>query len=494
MRELIFMMPLILTALGGVVLMLLSALDKLKVKQYIYLSVAFLAVAEIFQLLHLGSLYSVELYPKIFNGMLVADSYSGYFNAILIMGAILVLLISEHYFILQRYFKGEFFAILLFSVFSMMMLVQSSELITAFISLESASICMYIMIGYQKTNVKRIEASYKYLVIGSIAGAIFLLGSALIYAGAQTTYLGEIALKVKSGENLNLIIVGATMILVMFLFKISAFPFQSWSIDVYDGAPLPVTGYMAATFKIAIFGFMLRAMLVDFDAIKEYWNDMLVVITILTLAYGTFLAIIQTSVKRMLAASSIVHTGYLLVAFISTQTMPEASSSSIIFYQVAYFLSSVGAFGLISYIVSDDRLRITYEDFKGFAKFQPTMAASMSVFMLSLAGIPSTIGFMGKFYIFSGAIAAGYSTLAVVAITATVVSIYYYFRLIAVMYFYEPKESATVPLFRGLTPKIIGFLALATIWGGVGNIIITYFPDVDFVIDLAKTAYKSLFL
>lgn len=494
MSNFIYLMPLFLTSLGGVIIMLLSPLNKLSVKQYIFITVGFLVVAEIFQLLHVGQLYSLKIYPQIFNGMIVSDSYSSYFNAILLMGAILILLISEHYFEMQRYFGGEFFAIMLFSVFSMMVLVQSAELITAFISLETASICVYIMIGYHKLNVKRVEASYKYLVVGSIAGAIFLLGVALIYAGSQTTHLGELAQYIKSKENLNLMIVGATMILVMFLFKISAFPFQSWALDVYDGAPLPVTGYMAATFKIAIFGFMLRAMLVDFDDIKGLWDNMLIVITILTLAYGSFLAVIQKSVKRMLAASSIVHTGYLLIAFISTQTMPEQASSSIIFYQVAYFLSSVGAFGLISYIVSDDQLRITYDDFKGFAYLQPTMAASMSVFMLSLAGIPSTIGFMGKFYIFSGAIAAGYSTLAIVAITATCISVYYYFKLIAVMYFYKPTEGASVPILGGLTPKIIGFLALATIWGGVGNILITYFPDVDFVIDLAKVAYKSLFL
>lgn len=494
MSAYLFLMPLFLTSLGGVVLMLISTTKKFNIRQYIFISVGFLVLAEFFQLLHIGQLYSLEIYPQIFNGMIVADSYSGYFNAILIMGAILILLISEHYFEMYRYFGGEFFAVMLFSVFSMMMLVQATELITAFIALETASICVYIMIGYHKLNIKRIEASYKYLVVGSIAGAIFLLGVALIYAGTQTTHLGELSEQIQNRENLNLIIVGATLILIMFLFKISAFPFQSWAIDVYDGAPLPVTGFMAAAFKISIFGFMLRLMLVDFDDIKGLWDSMLIVITILTLAYGSFLAVIQTSVKRMLAASSIVHTGYLLIAFISTQTMPEEASSSIIFYQVAYFLSAVGAFGLISYIVSDDRLRITYEDFKGYAYLQPTMAASMSVFMLSLAGIPSTIGFIGKFYIFSGAIAAGYSVLSVVAIIATSISIYYYFKLIAVMYFYKPSKSATMPVFRGVTPKIIGFLAILTIWGGVGNIATTYFPDVDFVINLAKIAYQSLFL
>ncbi len=494
MSQILHLMPLFLTSLGGVLIMLLSPLGKLKVKHYIYLSVGILALAEMFQILYIGEIYAVDLYPNLFNGLLISDTYSDYFNAIFIMGAILVLLISEHYFESQKYFSGEFFALMLFSVFAMMMLVQAQELISAFVSLEIASLCVYVMVGYHKTSVRRIEASYKYLVIGSIAGAIFLLGVALIYAGTQTTHIGELALHVKEKENLSLILVGASMILVMFLFKISAFPFQSWAMDVYSGAPIPVTGYMAAAFKIAIVGFMLRIMLVDFLPIKDLWTNMLIVVTIATLVYGSFIAIIQKNIKRMLTASSIVHTGYLLIAFISTSTMPEQASSSIIFYQVAYFLSAVGAFGLVSFIISDDKLRINYEDFKGFAKIEPMMAACMSVFMLSLAGIPSTIGFMGKFYIFTGAISAGYAYLAVIAIVATGISVYYYFKLIAMMYFYPPSDGARVPMLRGITPKIIGLLALATIWGGVGNIIISYVPDVDFVIDLAQNAYKSLFL
>ena len=495
-NQLIYLMPLLLVVTGGILIMLLSAKDQLKVQHYIYIAVGFLVVAELFQVAFVGELYSVELYPKLLNGMIVADSFSGYFNAILIMGAILTLLVAEHYFEMHRYFRGEFFAIMLFSIFGMMVLVQATELITAFIALETASICVYIMTGYHKVNEKRIEAGYKYLVLGSIAGAFFLLGTALIYAGAQTTHLGELGTYISNylDEPIPLIYIGGTMVLITFLFKIAAFPFQSWAMDVYDGAPLPVTGFMAATFKIAVFGFILRLMLVDFDMIKDVWDALLTVVIILTLAYGSFMAVIQKSIKRMLAASSIVHTGYLLVAFISTGVIGKDAAASIIFYQVAYFLSAAGAFGLISYITSDDKLRITYDDFKGFALVHPSMAAAMSVFMLSLAGIPSTIGFIGKFYIFMGAIEAGYAYLAVIAIIATFISVYYYFKLIAVMYFYPSPDRASVPVFRGITPKIIGMMALAIVWGGVGNILITYFPDVDFIIDLAKVAYESLFM
>ena len=482
------LMPLLIVLVGGAVLMLLGAKDLLNIRQYSYIALGCLGLASVFQLALLGQLYAVELLPNVFSGMLIADSYSGYFNAILLIAGVLIVLIGQHYFIIHRYYKGEFFALFLFSVFGMMVLTQARELMVAFIALEIASISMYVMIGYHKSHEKRTEAAYKYLVLGSLAGALFLLGVACIYAGAQTTRLGELlhVITTRPLEDLMLVRIGGTLILITFLFKIAAFPFQGWAIDVYDGAPLPVTGFMAAAFKIAVFGFMLRLMLVEFESIKAMWNMLLVGVIVCTLVYGSLMAIIQQSIKRLLAASSIVHTGYLLIAFLSTDALPGHAASSIIFYQVAYFLSAVGAFGLLSYILSDDKLRISYEDFKGFALLHPYMAAAMSVFMLSLAGIPSTTGFIGKFYIFTGAIQAGYTPLAVFAMLATFVSVYYYFKLIAMMYFYPSATLTTVPVFRGITPKIIGALAFAVILGGIGG--------VDVIMDLATIAHKSLFL
>jgi NADH-quinone oxidoreductase subunit N len=488
MSEFFYLLPLLIVLGGGIVIMLLGALEKLSVKSCSIFAILCLVVAELFQIASIGKLYSVEIYPQIFNGMLIADSFSGYFSFLLIMGAILTILIGQHYFFMRGHFKGEFFALMLFSVFGMMVLVQATELITAFIALEISSIGVYAMIGYQKSYKERVEAAYKYLVLGSLAGIFFLLGAALIYAGAGTTHLEQLYQHVLSHlwSELGLVALGGTMILVTFLFKIAAFPFQSWAIDVYDGSPLPVTGFMATTFKIAIFGFMLRVMLVDFDAIKSVWNTLLIGVIIFTLVYGTLMALTQSAIKRMLAASSIVHTGYLLIAFLSSDVIGSNAASSIIFYQIAYFLSAAGAFGLLSYIITDDKLRLTYNDFKGFAIYHPYMAASMSIFMLSLAGIPSTIGFIGKFYIFSGAIQAGYTILAVLGIVATFISVYYYFKLIAMMYFYPSPTITSVPVYRGITPKVIAGLALAIIWGGIG--------DVDFIIDLANIAYNSLFI
>lgn len=494
-----YILPLFSVALGSIVLMIVATNKRLQIRTGAFLALFFLIVAfagNMYNLFVGEEIFSIYPYVDLFGKMIIVDTFSSYFSSILILGAILTIIISLHYMEQHNGFTIEFFSLFLFSVFGMVMLVHAHELIVAFISLEIASLSLYVMIGFEKINNKRIEASFKYLVLGSLAGVFFLLGTALIYAATQSTKLGEIGLYISSHieNDMTLLLVGMSMILILFLFKIAAFPFQNWSLDVYDGAPLPVTSYMAATFKAAIFGFILRFILVDFEYLRDFWDQILVVVVIATLLFGSFLAIIQTSIKRMLVASSIVHTGYMLIGFISINVQAQSASSSIVFYLVAYFLSAIGAFGLISYISSDDRLRITYDDFRGFARIRPYMAAMMSVFMLSLAGIPSTIGFVGKFYIFTGAIEAGYSILAVFGILATFVSVYYYFRLIAIMYFYPSAHMQNVPQLKGIPPYVIGFVTLVIIWGGIGSTLISFFPGVDFFINMANLAYKSLFL
>ncbi len=496
--QLFYLLPLLIVGGGGVLLMLLSPLQSLSMERFSFFTFVILLCALGADLMYFGKLFTLFPFENVFSKMLIIDSYSVYFDAILLAGALVTSLIGTHYFQAKRHFKKEFFALFLFSLFGMMLLVHANELITAFIALEIASLALYVMIGFQKIHDKRVEASYQYLVLGSLSGAFFLLGTAFIYAGLGTTILGEMGDKLDSlmGKDVSVVVIGATLILVTFLFKISAFPFQNWTIDVYDGSPLPVTAFMAATFKVAIFGFVLRVMLVDFDPIRDMWDTLFIVIIIATLLYGTFLAIMQESLKRMLAASSIVHTGYLLIAFVSIGYAGESASSSIIYYLVAYFLSAMGAFGLISYIAADEHVRVTYEDFRGFAHVHPYMAAMLSIFMLSLAGIPSTIGFVGKFYIFTGAIEAGYTFLAVCGIIATFISIYYYFKVIALMYFYPACDSEWdhVPPLRGISALTIGFIAVAVIWGGIGNTFVAYFPGVDFLIETARLSYMSLFI
>lgn len=491
------LLPLFSVGVGAIVLMLLSPVQKITTKNAISIAALFAGFALLCTLANMGGVYSLYPFDNVFHKFLVVDTYAGYFSLVLLATALLTLLIGANYFAKHEEFSTEFFSLFLFSLFGMLLLVHVSELISAFIALEIASLSVYVMVGFQKQKAKRVEASYRYLILGSLAGAFFLLGSAFIYAQTGTTTLSEIGkyISLHSGDDMSLVIVGGAMILITFFFKIAAFPFQNWVIDVYDGAPLPVTTYMAVAFKVAIFGFILRLVISDFSVIRDVWDTLFYFIIVLTLVYGSFLAIIQKSLKRMLAASSMVHTGYMLIAFLSIGVIGESAASSIAFYLVAYFLVSTGAFGLLTYLASNDKVRITYDDFKGFAHVRPYMAAIMSIFMLSFAGIPATVGFIGKFYIFTGAVQAGYPSLAVIGILATFASVYYYFRLIALMYFYptQEKKEDMAPL-KGLAVYLIALCAIFIVWEGVGNMFISYFPGVDYLINLAREAYQSLLL
>ncbi|MFW2443094.1 NADH-quinone oxidoreductase subunit N, partial [Aliarcobacter butzleri] len=304
-------------------------------------------------------------------------------------------------------------------------------------------------------------------------------------------------------QDMILVYIGLTLILFTFLFKIAAFPFQSWLLDVYRGAPMIITAYMASTFKIAIFSFFLRVILDYISPIIDFWDTILSVVIILTLVFGTWLAVTQQIVKRMLAASSIVHTGYLLLAFIALgykdgHLINIDSAYAVMFYLIAYLLSALGAFGLASHIISETNVKVTFDDFKGLAKQRPFLAAMMTIFLLSLAGIPSTIGFIGKIYVFTEAIASGYTLLTVIAILATIVSVYYYFRLIAVMYFYPAPDNCETEEFddKRVSTYAIMFVAILTVLGGIGSAIVFFIPamNIDTLINFSQVAVQSLFI
>ncbi|MDH5465432.1 MAG: proton-conducting transporter membrane subunit, partial [Thiovulaceae bacterium] len=287
------------------------------------------------------------------------------------------------------------------------------------------------------------------------------------------------------------LIIGASLIMVTILFKLGAFLFHTWVLDVYDGASMPIMMYMSATFKIAIFSIALRIFLVDFSSLVSIFQPVLEILAILTMIGGSLLTLRQTRIKRMLAASSIVHSGYLLIALASLDGNQVISGSSIIFYLLAYFLSSVGALGILSYISTDANRQFTFDSAKGFSKRSPLLALSMSIFMLSLAGFPSTIGFLGKFYIFTSAIASHHYILVTVGVFTAFVSIYYYFKLIAMMYFFSEKTHAK-PLPFSINSLAIIFIAVLTIWGGIGTGLLTFIPGADSFVLYAQQALDSL--
>ncbi|MFY4804870.1 NADH-quinone oxidoreductase subunit N [Aliarcobacter butzleri] len=505
MSQFLYLVPTLTILVGALVLMFMSMYDKFNIKNHIFASSVFLIIALLFALSNVNNSFSVQPYESFLNNVLTFDSFSNFFNILLIAGTLLTLLIGEHYFQHRSYFKGEFFSILLFALFGMMVLAQANELITAFIALEIASFSIYIMVGYNSDDSKRVEAIFKYLVLGSFIGAFYLLGMVLVYGATTSTNLADVSTFIATAnqEDMILVYIGLTLILFTFLFKIAAFPFQSWLLDVYRGAPMIITAYMASTFKIAIFSFFLRVILDYISPIIDFWDTILSVVIILTLVFGTWLAVTQQIVKRMLAASSIVHTGYLLLAFIALgykdgNLINIDSAYAVMFYLIAYLLSALGAFGLASHIISETNVKVTFDDFKGLAKQRPFLAAMMTIFLLSLAGIPSTIGFIGKIYVFTEAIASGYTLLTVIAILATIVSVYYYFRLIAVMYFYPAPDNCETEEFddKRVSTYAIMFVAILTVLGGIGSAIVFFIPamNIDTLINFSQVAVQSLFI
>ena len=492
MMQFLYALPMAIVVLGAIALMLLSN-SRITLHRLNFIAVGFLLLSLIVQFFIFGETQSAYLFENIFGTAFILDDFASIFDAMFTIGAILTLLINNDYFKSRRYFAGEYFSLILFSVFGMMVLSHAHELVTGFIGLEIASLNIYALVAYHKIRKVSSEAMMKYVVLGSMTGAFYMLGTALIYGAVGSTSFTEIANYITSNDlqNISVLIVGASFIMVTVLFKIGAVPFHSWVLDVYHGAPYPITMFMASTFKIAIFALTLRLYLVMFSPVNSFWSEILQVVTIMTLLGGSWLAINQTLVKRMLASSSIVHTGYLLIAISSIGLGSELAAPAVMFYLMAYFLSAVGSFGILSFIATKKKKQMTYDDFKGFAQRRPYMAIMMSIFMLSLAGFPSTIGFLGKFYIFTAAIESGQILLAGLGILTAFISVYYYFKLIAMMYFYESDETQNrFPV--GISTVLIVIITLIVIWGGIGTSLIPYVPGADGFMDFASNAISSL--
>jgi NADH-quinone oxidoreductase subunit N len=491
-EQFLYALPMVIVVIGAFVLMLLSH-SRITLGRLNLIAVSFLSLSLLLQFFLYGEKSTTYLFENIFGDRFILDDFASIFDIMFTVGAILTLLINNDYFKSRKYFSGEYFALILFSVFGMMMLAHAHELLTAFIALEIASLSIYALVGYHKTNKVSSEAMMKYIVLGSMTGAFFMLGTALIYGSVGSTSLTAIANYINGNElnNIPMLIIGASFIMITILFKIGAVPFHSWVVDVYQGAPYPITMFMASTFKIAIFAIALRLYLVDFAPINSFWTELLQAVTIVTLLGGSWLAINQKLVKRMLAGSSIVHSGYLLIAMSSIGLGSKVAAPAIMFYLIAYFLSAAGSFGILSFISSQGRREMKYEDFKGFAQRRPYMAIMMSIFMLSLAGFPSTIGFLGKFYIFTAAIESGQILLTGLGIVTAFISVYYYFKLIAMMYFY-PSDEKQKAFPINISTVLIVMMALIVIWGGIGTTLIPFIPGADGFIEIAIQSMNSL--
>jgi NADH-quinone oxidoreductase subunit N len=408
-----------------------------------------------------------------FFGLVQFDTYSLFFHWLVGLVAFLVILASDSYLERENLAPAEFYALILFAAAGMGVLASAQELLTAFIGLEMSSISSYVLAGYRRDSVKSSESAVKYFLLGSFATAFFLYGIALVYGASGSTNLMQIA---SADPGSNLLRLGLALILVGLGFKVAAAPFQVWTPDVYEGAPTPVTALFAAGPKAATFALLLR-IFTTIHAATDFWFWAFWILAVVTMFVGNLGALVQTNVKRMLAYSSIAHAGYTLVAFAAVTTMkldPETGAApayaAVLFYLLGYSLVKVGAFTIVSEIGGQGERYLTLDDFAGLGTRQPLAAAAMTLFLLSLLGMPITAGFFGKFYVFKAAINSKLIWLVVLMTINTAIGAYYYLRVIVVMYMREHKGDVPADAATSLSPTaamVVAVVALATLYLGL---------------------------
>jgi NADH-quinone oxidoreductase subunit N len=396
-----------------------------------------------------------------FRGMVVLDPFALFFNVVIGYATGLVILLSMDYIRREGQEAGEFYILVLLSALGMMLMASAGDLIIVFLGLETMSIALYVLTGFFRHRLEAGEASLKYFLMGAFASGFFLYGIALIFGATGSTNLDRIANAVAAGAGPDpMLAVGFGLLLVGFGFKISAVPFHMWAPDAYEGAPTSITAFIATGSKAAAFASLLRVLLTSLRGAPLDWPMLMWGMAAITMTVGNVVALAQQNIKRMLAYSSIAHVGYMLVGVVAGGSL---GNGSVLFYLLVYTFTTAGAFGAVLLLERNGREAVQLADYGGLATRHPVLAVALSVFLLSLIGIPPTAGFVGKFYLFGAAVKSGYVWLAVIGVLNSAVAAYYYLRLIVFMYMREPEGAPTV-----LAPSFSGALALVVaLWGVV---------------------------
>ncbi|MEI7818177.1 MAG: NADH-quinone oxidoreductase subunit N [Desulfuromonadales bacterium] len=418
-----------------------------------------------------------------FSGSVVLDNFATFFKMTFLVAAGLTVLISDRYMEREGCNQGELYPLILFTVVGMMLMASGTDLMTIFLGLEVMSVSLYVLAGFNRANKKSNEAGLKYFLLGAFSTGFLLYGMALIYGATGTTRLYKIAVIVgqMTLPSANILLV-AGMLLMMtgFAFKIAAAPFHMWTPDVYEGAPTPMTAFMSAGPKAAGFAALLRIFLVALPTLQVEWSQVLWVLAVLTMTVGNITALRQDNIKRVLAYSSIAHAGYALVGFAAGN---GTGTAGILFYMLSYAFMNIGAFAIIILVAKKGETNGNVMDFAGLGFKRPVLALVMTIFLFSLAGMPPTAGFIGKFYLFSGAIQKGYIWLAVIGVLNSAASVYYYLRVMVYMYMKEPTED-----FEWV--QVTGPVALALIIAVAGSLIPGIVPS--FILQYAQMAVKLI--
>ncbi len=427
---------LFLTAAGLAMLSFAVALGKKKEEFLAFFAMLSIAVTGALLVFVAGQ---PDRRTAILGGAFVVDNFALFFKALILLSIALTVLASVRFVGSAPYPGGEYYALLLFAGVGMLFMVSGNNLIAIYVALELMALSSYILAGYFKGEVKSTEAALKYFILGAFSSGVLLYGLSLVYGVTGIMGLPELAKLFASVERSNLLILGILLILAGLLFKIAAVPFHVWTPDVYEGSPTPVTAFFSVGPKIAAYGILARIFYVAFPKFHADWGLIVALVAAATMVLGNVAALLQSNVKRMLAYSSIASAGYALLGVLGFRT--EWGLWGILVYLLAYALMNFGAFSVVILLESRGYAAESVSDFNGLAQRNMPAALVMLLFLLSLAGVPPTAGFIGKYYLFTAAMKAGYSWLAVLAVLMSAVSIFYYFRIVSAMFFTEGSRA-----------------------------------------------------
>jgi len=404
-------------------------------------------------------------------GVIAVDSFRIFSNFVFLLATALFVLISTRYIDEENLKLGELYVLVLFATVGMMVFAGSTELMLMFIGLELMSIPIYVLTGINRRDRRSAEGALKYFLLGAFSSAFFLFGIALAYGGAGSTNLVAIGQAVGNGLGVSsLLVVSTALLAVGFGFKVAAVPFHMWTPDAYEGAPSPVTAFMAAGVKAAAFAAFIRVFLTAFPGLYDSWDAMAIWLAILTMLTANVIALVQGNVKRMLAYSSIAHAGYLLVALAAGSAQGAAA---FLFYSVSYTLMTMGSFAVLMAVSERGEERMDLEAYSGLGWKNPFLGIVMTIFLLSLAGFPFTAGFIAKVYIIQAAVASKLVLLAVVLVMASLISYFYYLRVAWYMWFKDPVEGESTTRVA-LAPA----MTVALVLTAVGSVLLGVFPGV----------------
>lgn len=463
--------PMVSLTLTGLAALLIESMKGGRASAVYGLSLAGSVLAFVFSLWSLGSEVVV------FNGMILQGGYASYFNMVFTSSAFFTIVLSRPY--MQRLHReqGVLYILILFATVGMMLMASAMDLIILFLGIELMSVCLYVLTGFVRTKLTSNESAIKYFLLGAFATGFLLYGIALIYGTAGTTNLKLISQSFAQLSGNSLFLMGAGLLVIAFSFKVAAVPFHMWAPDVYEGAPTPVTAFMSTGAKAAAFAAFVTVFIRTFAITGTPISEVIAFIAAASMILGNVTAIAQSNLKRMLAYSSIAHAGYMLSGIAAGSAEGE---TGILFYLAAYTLMNMGAFGIISWVEQQDDTKLTFDDYAGFSAQRPLVAAMLSVFMFSLAGIPPFAGFFGKYYVFLAAVKADLVWLAVIGVLTSVISVYYYLRLVMVMYFRDGNAT--------IEERVPGF-AFAVI-GVVAGLVILLGLYPSLIVDISKTFFK----